>query len=68
MINPDQIPDAVVEAVERALHTEDWKVAIAAAINAWPGVEYKADVAFPAFGRGPAAIILPCRRRKRRDE
>lgn len=33
--------------------------AIAAAINAWPGFEYRADAAFPAFGYGPAAIILP---------
>jgi hypothetical protein len=32
---------------------------ISAALNAWPGFEYQADGAFPAFGYGPAAIILP---------
>lgn len=73
MIRPDQIPDAVVEAAAKELaHTNGWRnqqgievckpVAlelIAAALNAWPGLEYRADVAFPAFGHGPKGIVLP---------
>lgn len=62
MIKPDMIPDEVVKAFSDEYHfTEgDWKRnCIAAALNAWPGFEYRADAAFPAFGYGPAAIILP---------
>lgn len=68
MIKADQIPDAVVEAaaIERWGINEPTKweldtcrIIIAAAINAWPGFEYRADVAFPAFGYGPNGIILP---------
>lgn len=40
MIKPEQIPDEVGYAASKALHSypelEDFKVAIAAAINAWP--------------------------------
>ena len=65
MIRADQIPPEVVEAAQEAFWdasgtANDCLVhAIAAALNAWPGFEYRADVAFPAFGYGPAAIILP---------
>lgn len=64
MIKPEQIPDEVVKAA-----LEAWKKdtetfhpnagTIAAAINAWPGFEYRANGAFPAFGYGPEAIVLP---------
>ena len=41
MISPEQIPDEVVKAFEEEYHfgEGDWKRnAIAAAINAWPGM------------------------------
>ena len=44
MIKPDMIPDDVVEAAREAWlrsdvsAKEDWRVAIAAALRAWPGV------------------------------
>lgn len=45
MIRADQIPDEVVEAARYAFHNatgptvaDDWYVAIAAALSAWPGV------------------------------
>lgn len=43
MIKPEQIPDEVVEAAREAWlrsdvnARDDWRAAIAAAINAWPG-------------------------------
>lgn len=62
MIDPKQIPDEVVEA---ALHAydmsfkndyttgeQDIAAAIAAALNAWPGVDCR-----PTFG--PSRIVLP---------
>lgn len=50
MIKPDMIPDEVVEAAlkKRGLMRE----AIAAALNAWPGVDFR-----PTFG--PSRITLP---------
>ena len=75
MIRADMIPDEVVEAAARAICAGNkWgepcaepctdcapeaRASIAAGLNAWPGFEYKADAAFPAFEYGPAAIILP---------
>lgn len=60
MLKADQIPDEAMNALLRALLIrKSGKEALAAALNAWPGLEYKADAAFPAFGYGPAAIILP---------
>ena len=59
MLKPEQIPDEVVEAARYAFHNatgptvaDDWHVAIAAALNAWPG-----GVCRPTFG--PSRIILP---------
>ena len=59
MLKPEQIPDEVVEAARYAFHNatgptvaDDWHVAIAAAINAWPDAEAR-----PTFG--PSRIILP---------
>jgi hypothetical protein len=53
MITPEQIPDEVVEALrENILHDCSFKHAIAAAINAWPGMECR-----PTFT--PSRIILP---------
>lgn len=38
MIKPEQVPDAVVEALlDTSNVAKPWKDAIAAAINAWPG-------------------------------
>jgi hypothetical protein len=69
LIKPDQIPDEVVEAAARAYailnegHDEWWhlraeraRAAIAAAINAWPGM-----VQYPLHDIDctPPKIILP---------
>ena len=60
MLKAEQVPIEVMNEFHAALaHDESYTEAITAAINAWPGFEYRADVAFPAFGHGPAAIILP---------
>ena len=60
MIRADMIPLEVSNAVSAARKNGVSSAEIAAAaLNAWPGLEYKADAAFPAFGYGPAAIILP---------
>ena len=60
MLKADQIPDEAMNALLRALQLrKGGREAIAAALSAWPGFEYRADAAFPAFGYGPAAFILP---------
>ncbi len=45
LINPEQIPDEVVEAFVDAYYTKDMtrKAAISAAIAAWPGMEIHTD-------------------------
>ena len=67
MITPDQIPDEVVEAAKAGYFlaaeanrnagdviTDVWLAALAAALNAWPGVwECK------YHGDGSLAILLP---------
>jgi hypothetical protein len=47
MIRPEDIPPEVVEAARYAFHNatgptvaDDWHVAIAAAINAWPEAQF----------------------------
>jgi hypothetical protein len=68
LIKPEQIPDEVVEAATKAFdaseedayvsHAHDIRVAIAAAINAWPGmVIYPPDVLDSTIN--PERIILP---------
>jgi hypothetical protein len=64
MIKPEQIPDEVVEAAAKSIsefsepidkwryHIPEARDAIAAAINAWPGMECR-----PTFT--PSRIILP---------
>jgi len=60
MLKAEQVPLEVKNAISAARKKGASSAGIAAAaINAWPGFEYRADVAFPAFGCGPAAIILP---------
>ena len=55
MIKPEQIPDEVVEALlDTSNVAQPWKHAIAAAINAWPGMftyKYHDDTT--------TALILP---------
>jgi hypothetical protein len=58
MIDPKQIPEAVVEAlcnhVGPLMTRADWRAAFAAALNAWPRVwECK------YHGDGSLAILLP---------
>ena len=50
MLKPEQIPDEVVEAARYAFHNatgptvaDDWHVAIAAALNVWPGALHSPD-------------------------
>jgi hypothetical protein len=59
MIRPEQISDEVWHTAMSTYHKtvkkrpgSAWQEAIAAAINAWPGVDFR-----PTFG--PSRIILP---------
>lgn len=70
---PDEVVEAAARAAWKLKDQRLWEIlkatqpnwrdeareALAAAINAWPGFEYRADVAFPAFGYGPNGIVLP---------
>lgn len=53
MIKPEHVPDEATNALLMALRLrKGGKEAIAAAINAWPGMECR-----PTFG--PSRVILP---------
>ena len=62
MIKPEQIPDEVVNAASKAyelyiydsVSDEGMRLAIAAALNAWPGMK-----ACEEDDLGPACLILP---------
>ena len=63
MIKPDHIPDAVADSMREFFHTRgDAQKAIAAALNAWPGMTLRRD--WGSWG-GPGhkpiaeALILP---------
>lgn len=62
MIKPDMIPDEVVNAAREAWlqsdvnAKEDWRAAIAAALNAWPGMHHYEPNAEPYYGKH---LILP---------
>lgn len=64
MLKPEHVPDVVVAAARDAWlmsdvnAKEDWRSAIAAAINAWPG-SYSLAENDSAVIRDVAAIILP---------
>jgi hypothetical protein len=72
MIKPEQIPPEVVEAAVKAFdeseedayvtHAHDIRVAIAAALNAWPGIQ---DAWYE--GNTPTAYILPLPQEKPND-
>ena len=57
MIKPEMVPDEVVEAARAAWlrsdvsAKEDWRASIAAALNAWPGMQQRIHI--------EQAIILP---------
>jgi hypothetical protein len=54
MIRPGQIPDEVVEALrENILHDCSFERALAAALEAWPGAQFKMNGAMRTF------LILP---------
>jgi hypothetical protein len=62
MIRPEQIPPEVVEAFVEAFHGKDMTraAAIAAALNAWPGMlPVLGDEEFPRKIVPHDAIILP---------
>ena len=63
MIRPDQIPDEVVEVLTmlllgHSLNNKNVSLAIAAALNAWPGIDIDDEVYGNAPDAGPL-IILP---------
>lgn len=54
MIKPEQIPDEVLEVLrENILHDCSFKHAIAAALNAWPGLRHAVE----RNGSYPVAIL-----------
>ena len=59
MIKPEQVPDEVMHALSLRLDyvatKQEWRAAIAAAINAWPGMYTRADEPDAT----DTAIILP---------
>ena len=62
MIKPEQVPDEVVDALlDTSNVAKPWKHAIAAALNAWPGMEQ--DQLFHGFTDGThyfqPRLILP---------
>lgn len=45
MIKPDHIPDAVADSMREFFHTRgDAQKAIAAALNAWPGMHFIGNI------------------------
>ena len=59
MIRPEQVPDAVVDALlDSSNVAKPWKHAIAAALNAWPGMSQLAENDSASI-REMAALILP---------
>ena len=78
MIKPEQIPDDVVRSARRAWlvaddgAVNDWRKAIAAAINAWPKMSTTAGLSsVDAFGNHhevhPMTIHLPLPKEKNDD-
>lgn len=59
MITPEQVPDAVVDALlDSSNVAKPWHHAIAAALNAWPGMS-QLEENDSASIREMAALILP---------
>ena len=59
MIRPEQVPDAVVDALlDSSNVAKPWKHAIAAALEAWPGMSQLAENDSASI-REMAALILP---------
>lgn len=59
MLKPEQVPDMVARDAAYAFYNatgptvvDDWKSAVAAAINGWPGMDVR-----PTFA--PTRVILP---------
>lgn len=75
MIKPEQIPDEVIEEARKAWlasddgAVNDWRKAIAAAINAWATKEHRAVMgeARDEVGLWYPAIFLPLPREKSND-
>jgi hypothetical protein len=67
MIDPAQIPDEVVDAAERTYrtvplwtsHADSIRAAIAAALEAWPGMDYRPGAKVNRSWTTPGKIILP---------
>ena len=60
MIKAEQIPDEVWSAFHEAVLRYGYKPqAIAAAINAWPGMDYQPGAMVTKTWRDPGKIILP---------
>ena len=62
MIKAKQIPTEVLAVFEKACDSgEPWNIAdtIAAAINAWPGMDYQPGAMVTKTWRDPGKITLP---------
>jgi len=62
MLKAEQIPAEVRAVFEKACDSgEPWNIAdtIAAAINAWPGMDYQPGAMVTKTWRDPGKIILP---------
>jgi len=65
MLKPEQVPDEVVAAAREAWlgsdvsAQEDWRIAIAAAINAWPGNRMETEYFTHCGDYWEPAVILP---------
>ena len=62
MLKAEQIPDEVIVAACEEYgggHLVDMKHAIAAAINAWPGMDHDQGALVTDIYRDPGKIILP---------
>ncbi len=76
MIDPVQIPDEVVDALHSSLAddgdtlTEVWdcRVAIAAALNAWPGCYFVDTLVSPVGRATHNNTILPLPKEKQNDK
>ena len=60
MIKPEQVPDAVWSAFHEAVLRYGYKPqALAAALNAWPGMKHYDEMRVFGEPHSPARLILP---------
>ena len=64
MLKPEQVPNECLIAFRKAHETGGYPEAIAAAINAWPGMDTRPNI----YGRQDAILILPLPQKEPKDE